>query len=238
MANFSQWMKQNTQLADSSVYKYAHGAATISREMVQSGVISKPLKDMTPIELDVAVLLILSDEAFLKKNKKGNSMYSNALKQFRAYRKDEEAAVAEASIMDAIGPAPVSETERVELIKARVGQGIFRRKVLARYDHRCILSGIDMPRLLIASHIKPWATSSNTERLQADNGLCLSPAYDRLFDIGLITFTDKGQLRISSQLTRENAERLRLTSGEIYDLKPTPNLLAHMEYHRDMIFIR
>ena len=45
-------------------------------------------------------------------------------------------------------------------------------------------------------------------------------------------------LHISTQITRENAEKMKITNGMRYDLKPTPVLLAHMEYHRDVIFIR
>ena len=59
-----------------------------------------------------------------------------------------------------------------------MGQGQFRKKVLQKYESRCIITGIDNPRLLLASHIKPWAVSSNAERLNSENGLCLSPAYD------------------------------------------------------------
>ena len=176
MNDFSEWLTRNTALADSSIYKYSHATKTISNDMERSRVISKPLEAMTPMELDVAILHILSNDAFVQKNKKGNSMYSNALKQFRAYRKDERPVAEEETTENLVFTGSISETEKTEIIRARIGQGVFRRGGLGRYNHRCIISGIDMPRLLIASHIKPWATSSNNERLQPDNGLCLSPA--------------------------------------------------------------
>ena len=186
MSDFAKWLKTNTGLSDSSIYKYSHAADTVMEEMLALGVISKPFYFFFLIEIDIAI----------------------------------------------------AETERQELIKARVGQGQFRKKVLQKYESRCIITGIDNPRLLLASHIKPWAVSSNAERLNSENGLCLSPAYDRLFDIGLISFSQKGQLRISSQLGVQNAKRLYIQAGMQFDLKSTPELLRNLEYHQDTIFIR
>ena len=162
-------------------------------------------------------------------------MYSNALKQYRAFRRD-ETVVNTDDIKTALQNESISETERQELIKARVGQGQFRKKVLQKYESRCIITGIDNPRLLLASHIKPWAVSSNAERLNSENGLCLSPAYDRLFDIGLISFSQKGQLRISSQLGVQNAKRLYIQAGMQFDLKYTPEGLSQILCnHREVV---
>lgn len=237
MSDFAKWLKTNTGLSDSSIYKYGHAADTVMEEMLALGVISKPFYEMTEIEIDIAIAVIIHDQHFIKKNTKGNAMYSNALKQYRAFRRD-ETVVNTDDIKTALQNESISETERQELIKARVGQGQFRKKVLQKYESRCIITGIDNPRLLLASHIKPWAVSSNAERLNSENGLCLSPAYDRLFDIGLISFSQKGQLRISSQLGVQNAKRLYIQAGMQFDLKSTPELLRNLEYHQDTIFIR
>ncbi len=237
MSDFAIWLKANTALSDSSIYKYSHAADTVMDEMLALGVIDKPFSEMTEIEIDIAMAVILHDQHFIKKNTKGNAMYSNALKQYRAFRRDETVVDTEV-ISAALQKESIPETERQELIKARVGQGQFRRRVLQKYESRCIITGIDNPRLLLASHIKPWAVSSNAERLNTENGLCLSPAYDRLFDIGLITFSPKGQLRISSQLGAQNARRLYIQAGMQFDLKATPELLLNLEYHQDAIFIR
>lgn len=61
-----------------------------------------------------------------------------------------------------------------------------------------------MISLLLASHIKPWRSASNYERLSSENGLLLSPLYDKLFDIGLITFDDNMKILISNKLSCEN----------------------------------
>lgn len=237
MSDFSKWLKTNTGLSDSSIYKYSHAADTVMEEMLELGVIVKPFYEMAEIEMDIAIAMILRNQHFIQKNTRGNAMYSNALKQYRAFRKD-QTVIDTDEIKTALREENISETERQELIKARVGQGQFRKKVLKKYDGRCIITGIDNPRLLLASHVKPWAVSSNSERLNSENGLCLSPAYDRLFDIGLISFSSKGQLRISSQLGSENAKRLYIQAGMQFDLKFTPELLHNLEYHQDTIFIK
>jgi predicted restriction endonuclease len=50
---------------------------------------------------------------------------------------------------------------------------------------------------LIASHIKPWRSANNQERIDGSNGLLLAPHVDLLFDRGLISFTDEGSLLVS-----------------------------------------
>lgn len=95
-------------------------------------------------------------------------------------------------------PAPPGgETERQQLATARVGQGKFRKDLMSRWGSRCPLSGVDRPELLRASHIKPWASSNNFERLDPANGLLLSAAYDAAFDALLITFDDTGAISLA-----------------------------------------
>ncbi len=86
-------------------------------------------------------------------------------------------------------------TTAERLIHARVGQGLFRQNVLALYP-QCPVTGVSMPELLRASHIKPWRDSSDEERLDPYNGLMLAPHVDVLFDKGYISFTDEGNIII------------------------------------------
>ena len=62
-----------------------------------------------------------------------------------------------------------------------------------------------MPRLLIASHIKPWGEDP-VNRHNPANGLLLSATLDRAFDSGLITIDRNRRLRVSRHL-RENKSR-------------------------------
>ena len=82
---FSSWMQATTLLKYSSIIKYKSGINTISNEMLEMGVISKSLFDMSLVELDIAIINILHNPSFIKKNTTGNNMYSNSLKQYRYY---------------------------------------------------------------------------------------------------------------------------------------------------------
>ena len=62
--------------------------------------------------------------------------------------------------------------------------------VLSNYDSKCAITGIDIPQLLYASHIIPWSQNEN-ERLNPENGICLSALYDKAIDKGLIGLNNK-----------------------------------------------
>ncbi|WP_347261969.1 HNH endonuclease signature motif containing protein [Rudaea sp.] len=98
------------------------------------------------------------------------------------------------------------ETQRVQLAKARIGQGLFRKRVVL-LDGECRVTGVTDQRVLIASHIKPWRTSTNAERLNGHNGILLSPHVDALFDEHLITFENDGQMHVHSSLPRDVLNR-------------------------------
>lgn len=120
----------------------------------------------------------------------------------------------EARVADVISKdSSLSKTERVQLQKARTGQGQFRTNVLT-IEQKCRITGIDNPELLVASHIKPWRSCRNSrERLDGFNGLMLTPHVDCLFDKGLISFMDSGELIVSSYLRTKDIEGLGLTKN-------------------------
>ena len=236
---FDIWLKENSQLSDSSVYKYDHAVNTISREMMKRKVIVKPLKDMELYEIDLAISLIFCDEYFIMKNEIGNKMYSNALKWFRSYVESNvfdiiEAKNEEEKIRKTIS---IPLTEQDAIVKARIGQGKFREQLLDKYGS-CIISGVDISKVLVASHIKPWAVSTNEERISVSNGLLLSATYDRLFDSGFITFSKLGKLIVSRFVSQGNRQKLRICNGQIYDLKSNEKMKGFLEYHNDVVFIK
>lgn len=100
---------------------------------------------------------------------------------------------------DATGERDFSSKSVPSLTQARVGQGFFRRSVLANYRSRCCMSGLSEPGLLVASHIVPWSEDENN-RLNPGNGLCLSALHDRAFDIGLLTITTELKIKVSASL--------------------------------------
>ena len=102
-------------------------------------------------------------------------------------------------------------TEAERLVVQRVGQDIFRRGLLEYWDGRCAITGLDVPDLLRASHIKPWADcDTDAERLDVYNGLLLAPHLDAAFDSGFITIADDGTVVISNALPSEARSALGL----------------------------
>lgn len=124
----------------------------------------------------------------------------------------------------------LKETVRIQLSRARVGQGFFRREVLLR-NGRCKVTGVEEKKLLIASHIKPWREASNSERLDGDNGLALSPHVDALFDEHLMSFEDDGRILIHSSLPRDVLERWAIDPSKSVD-RFRPGQLRFLESHR------
>lgn len=124
----------------------------------------------------------------------------------------------------------IPETTREAIIKARMGQGLFRRRVIQKYGC-CLITAIKEPALLIASHIKPWrdCQAKPEECLDPENALLLSPTWDRLFDQGFISFTDHGEMKISDKLERRVRKALGVSKQEI---KLTPGQAAYMAWHR------
>jgi len=86
-----------------------------------------------------------------------------------------------------------NNTERDALTKARLGQGLFRHRV-AQLEPFCRVTGLRRQEFLVASHIKPWRSCDNAERLSGANGLLLSPHIDKLFDRYWISFNPNGEL--------------------------------------------
>ena len=131
----------------------------------------------------------------------------------------------------------IDETERKALVSARRGQGRFRKN-LASIEKCCRITRVTDPRLLRASHIKPWRSCSNNhERLDGFNGLLLAPHIDHLFDRGYISFSDEGNLLISP---RVNSDQLSLLG---ISLDPLPNVGSftkeqknYLEFHRTKLF--
>lgn len=124
-------------------------------------------------------------------------------------------------------------TEKQLLQKIRIGQSIFRQ-LLINYWQRCALTGCTITSILKASHIKPWSKCINDERLDKFNGLLLSPNADSLFDTGLISFTDQGELIISPGI---NYDQIKDIFGGFTKLsKISKHHAPYLEYHRTFIF--
>jgi len=128
-------------------------------------------------------------------------------------------------------------------ISEKQARKFFRKAVLTAYDFKCCISGMVIPELLIASHIKPWNVSDKkTERIYPANGLCLNAFYDRAFDQGLITVDPDLRIWVSRRV--KDAYTDEVSEEWLYNLegesimrpsrfRPERYLL---QYHNDVVF--
>jgi len=94
---------------------------------------------------------------------------------------------------------------KIREVKTRVNQNVFRDIVLANYHRKCAISGLDIPNLLIASHILPWAKYEK-ERLNPENGICLSTLFDKAFDKHLIGIDENYKVVYSKLLKDQDTK--------------------------------
>ncbi len=134
-----------------------------------------------------------------------------------------------------------TETERI--IISRVNQSFFRKSILASYENKCCISGLNINSLLIASHIIPW-NKDELNRLNPCNGICLNSLYDKAFDKGYITINSNYEIIISQQIF--NLEKTEYINNAFIRLNKTKIELPKkflpkrefLEYHNDLIFLK
>lgn len=129
-------------------------------------------------------------------------------------------------------------TEAERMVLQRVGQDLFRIALLDFWHGRCCVTGLAVPSLLRASHIKPWAKcASDNERLDVFNGLLLAPHIDALFDAGWVSFSDQGGLLVSKELSSAARQHLGvIAEWSIQELAPSHSV--YLMYHRQHVFRR
>ena len=133
-------------------------------------------------------------------------------------------------------------SENIAVRKVRESQSFFRMMILSAYESKCCVTGIDIKPLLVASHIKPWAESDNSEKLNPQNGLSLNALHDRAFDRGLIGVTDDYAILVSSRVSQSGSDAVRDLFSKYSGQKmrmpsrflPRADFLA---WHRNNVFI-
>jgi len=102
---------------------------------------------------------------------------------------------------------------RESLVKLRVNQSFFRNTILASYENKCCITGINISDLLVASHIIPWSKDEKN-RLNPRNGLCLNNFHDKAFDKGYLTIDENYRIKLSKQIIeskkKENIQKYLL----------------------------
>ena len=230
--NFDDWMIHRG-LSTSSMKKYLGAIeGPLSEWAIDNGLMAGPLTSLTSKEIFNQIARKIRElPVFQQRNERGHHMYSSALVKYEEYLAESFGSDIEGDLDSIISSTDLSNTEKLSLVRARIGQGTFRQKVLQHWK-TCAVTGFRDTSLLVASHIKPWRASNNTERLDPFNGLMLSPNLDRVFDAGLITFDKVGQISISPLLT--DPQILGISSQQSVRLAPMHE--PYMSYHRAQVY--
>lgn len=138
-------------------------------------------------------------------------------------------------ILQEVKNSEIKETEKQALVKIRLGHSKLRENILGN-KKVCEICGISHKKLLIVSHIKPWVKSNDFEKLDKENVLLLCNMHDALFDKGLISFKDNGEILISSDLT-ENNQKLVNINQNIKIKILSEKQKKYLKFHRENIFI-
>jgi len=229
---FEDWMRHRG-LSASSVKKYESAVrGAMSHWAIDNGLIEGPLTSLVSYSsFETIASKIRQLPIFQQRNERGNNMYNAALMKFGEYLSEGCGRDIESDIDVIMNSVETSETEKINLVKSRIGQGIFRQKLIAHWS-ACSVTGFKDINLLVASHIKPWSASNNLERLDPFNGLLLVPNLDKTFDAGFITFSPAGVILISPLLTEPEklgiSDQLRVSLATQHQ--------AYMDFHRASVF--
>lgn len=224
---FQKWLVENKPQV-TRPDKYSNTITTISNHVKKSFNKAIDLYEIRNLE----DLLILKDEyfsndEFFQKNKRGNRMYSRSWDLYIEFFVTNEEKIDD-TINQIDNDKTLSNLEKESIILSRIGQGKFREELIELWKG-CAISKFEDTRFLIASHIKPWKKSTNHEKIDKYNGLLLLPTYDRLFDLGYISFDDNGKIIISKLLN--NFDKLNIDNNIIIDIKN--NNKKYLKYHRE-----
>lgn len=230
--NFEDWLQQIGK-SERTVRSYSGAiSGVISEWACDAGIVDRSLINIQSLQDFRQIAERIKELAtFQEKNTRGNGMYSAALNQYAAYLEDVYSETLQEDIEEVFNDAVLEKTEKSMLINARVGQGEFRQKLIDKW-HGCALTGFRDTRFLVASHIKPWRASDNRERLDSFNGLLLLPNLDKVFDLGFITFRQRGEIEISRMLEDESllgvSKDMRIQLDDAHQ--------EYMEFHREYVY--
>lgn len=170
-------------------------------------------------------------QVFKERNTIGNQMYSSALSSYQDFLSVACQAQVTEDIQQIINDVTIDNTEKATLVNTRVGQGRFREELI-KYWKGCALTRYKTTEFLVASHIKPWRESNNEERLDRYNGLLLLPNLDKAFDLGYMSFSENGKIKISEFI--EATDVLGIQNSMMINLAKQHQ--DYMAYHREVVF--
>lgn len=142
------------------------------------------------------------------------------------------------------------QTEKVVERKIRLAQHRFALTVIHNCGGACVFCGFaphslqEQSHLLRASHIKPWAVSTNRERVDVQNGLAACPMHDVAFDRGYLMVNGGYRIHRANKLEQSIVRDPKVTIYFGETLSPVLLLpesaerpgSSYLAYHRDYIF--
>ena len=133
---------------------------------------------------------------------------------------------------EVLSQAGLNSIDKAVTTKSRgIAQRVFRGNLLKLWKGTCAVTGVQETRILISSHIKPWASATSHEKVDRFNGLLLVPNLDSLFNEGLISFRDDGCVVLANSFQRDDRQRMRIDDNT-HLTHVHAESLPYLEYHR------
>lgn len=220
--NFVNWLIHQKKISEYSAKRYSAVLEKRILEWLPSYELPK-----NSIEFEALKRMILSLDIYQERNRIGNNMYSSALNHYGHYLKENNIHDSEVFNKD-----QSFTTEAEKRVKVRLLQNKFR-KGLFDLHQSCVVTGFSNSQFLIASHIKPWAKSTNEEKIDPYNGLLLTPNFDKLFDKNLISIDFKGNVLKSKILQPSDIQFFQLPKkvSFIFDSRHK----KYLDYHNALV---
>jgi len=137
-------------------------------------------------------------------------------------------------------PAEYGKPRRLQLLERPFRDAAFSRVVQEAYNNTCALTGLRLINgggrcEIEAAHIRPVAEDGPDS---PRNGLALSRTVHWMFDRGLVSVSESGQILVAQRSLPDQAKRLLNPDGRAI-LPRSPDLLPHpvfLRYHRETKF--
>lgn len=117
--------------------------------------------------------------------------------------------------------------------EAQHAQHVRRQQMFETHGAHCAICAVAVDRLLVVPYAKRPEKCTLAERQSLDNGLVLCLNHAALYEAGLMTTNDKGQLLVSEHLI-EDQYALGLYEGQ--QLNVTKTQKKYLRWHRKQLF--
>ena len=235
ISDFYHWMAQFDEVNARSRTNYISWLKFLSNNYV----IDEGISDESINEIISSESGLLTSRPIYK-NEKDLVNFKSALRKYKKFVDSNYVRIIEDTILSETKSIrddnSIDETEKEAIIRARIGQGLFRNRLLS-YWAGCSITGCKLTNILIASHIKPWRNSSNAERIDLFNGLLLTPNYDKLFDLGFISFDDNGKIILSKEFPKSEQQILGI-DNHTHLISVDERHFRYLKFHREIRLIQ